>query len=86
MSTICNQNDPCSQAAADIFTWFLQVSRQAEGLAVEEAAHRAGMGSADWRAIEAGEIPAPEKLQPMADALDLRVDQLAILDRIRRKG
>ena len=86
MSTMCNQSDSSLQAAAGVFIWFLQVSRQSLGLSVERAAHLAGIGAADWQAIEAGRLPEPRQLRPMAQALALKLEQLAVLVRIRRKA
>jgi len=85
MTMMCNQNDSSRQASADIFIWLLQVSRQSLGLSVDKAAHLAGMETAAWLAIESGQLPELNQMRPMAAALDLKVEQLAILDRMRRK-
>jgi hypothetical protein len=86
MSTVCHQSNYSLQASAGIFIWLLQVSRQSLGLSAGEAARLAAMETTDRLAIEAGRIPEQKQLRPMADALELKVEQLAILDRIRRKG
>ena len=86
MSIMCNQNDSPIQAAAGMFIWLLQVSRQSLGLSVMQAAELAGMETTDWLAIEAGRLPELSQLRPMADTLELKVEQLAVLDRMRRKA
>jgi predicted transcriptional regulator len=83
---MCNQNDSSLQASAGIFIWLLQVNRQSLGLSVNEAAELAGMEATDWLAIEAGRLPELNQLRPMADTLELKVEQLAVLDRVRRKA
>jgi hypothetical protein len=62
------------------------VSRQSLGLSVERAALLAGMEASEWLAIEAGRIPEPEQLRPMADTLELGFQRLAQLDRLRRNA
>ena len=43
------------------------------------------METAEWHAIEAGWLPELNQLRSMADTLELKVEQRAVLDRIRRK-
>jgi hypothetical protein len=83
---MCNQNDSSLQASTNIFIWLLQISRQARGLSVKEAAQLAGMETADWQAMEAGRLPELNQLRPIADTLELKVEQLTVLDRVRRKA
>jgi transcriptional regulator with XRE-family HTH domain len=54
-------------------------TREAAGRSVEEAAHLAGMEASEWSAVEAGFVPDPAKLRPMADALELRYDRIATM-------
>jgi transcriptional regulator with XRE-family HTH domain len=54
-------------------------TREAAGRSVEEAAHLAGMEASEWSAVEAGFVPGPAKLRPMADALELRYDRIATM-------
>ena len=49
------------------------------GRSVEEAAQLAGMEASEWSAVEAGFVPDPAKLRPMADALELRYDRIATM-------
>ena len=86
MSTMINQNDSSLQASAGVFIWLLQISRQSLSLSIEKAAQLAGMETADWQAIEAGRLPELNQLRPIADTLELKIEQLAVLDRIRRKA
>jgi len=37
------------------------------------------MEASDWSAVEAGFVPDPDKLRPMADALALRYDRIATM-------
>jgi transcriptional regulator with XRE-family HTH domain len=58
-------------ALGQIFGQLMQMARQASGHSVEEAARLAGMEVSQWMAIEAGCVPDPGQLRPMADALEL---------------
>jgi Helix-turn-helix domain len=51
----------------------------AAGRSVEEAARLAGMEASEWASVEAGFVPDPAKLRPMADALELRYDRIATM-------
>lgn len=53
--------------------------REATGHSVEEAAHLAGMETADWAAVEAGGIPRPEVLLAMAAAAGIPSGQIGLL-------
>jgi hypothetical protein len=37
------------------------------------------MEASEWSAVEAGFVPDPAKLRPMADALALRYDRIATM-------
>jgi Helix-turn-helix domain len=54
-------------------------TREATGRSVEEAALLAGMEASKWAAVEAGYVPEPEKLRPMADALEIGYDRIATM-------
>jgi 2-keto-3-deoxy-galactonokinase len=54
-------------------------TRQAAGRSVAEAALLAGMESSEWAAVEAGYVPDPAQLRPMADALGLGYDKIATM-------
>ena len=54
-------------------------TRQAAGRSVAEAAVLAGMDSSAWAAVEAGYVPDPGQLRPMADALGLGYDKIATM-------
>ena len=60
-----------------LFGQCVEKTRQAAGRSVAEAAHLAGMEASEWSAVEAGFVPDPAKLRPMADALALRYDRIA---------
>jgi transcriptional regulator with XRE-family HTH domain len=53
-------------------------TREAAGRSVAEAAHLAGMETSQWAAIESGFVPDPAKLRPMADALEIGYDKIAM--------
>jgi transcriptional regulator with XRE-family HTH domain len=54
-------------------------TREAAGCSVEDAARLAGMETSEWLAVEAGCVPDPAQLRPMADALALGYDRIAML-------
>lgn len=54
-------------------------TREAAGRSVAEAAHLAGMEASEWLAVEAGFVPDPSKLRPMADALERRYHRIATM-------
>jgi transcriptional regulator with XRE-family HTH domain len=61
-------------------------TREAAGRSVEQAAHLAGMETSQWAAIEAGYVPDPAQLRPIADALELGYDKIATLAMLCRDG
>jgi transcriptional regulator with XRE-family HTH domain len=62
-----------------LFGQCVEMTRQAAGRSVAEAADLAGMEASEWSAVEAGFVPDPAKLHPMADALALRYDRIATM-------
>jgi len=73
-------------ALGQIFGQMMQMARQASGRSVDEAARLAGMEASQWMAIEAGFVPDLALLRPMADALELSFEQMAIPVRICREA
>jgi transcriptional regulator with XRE-family HTH domain len=61
-------------------------TREAAGRSVEQAAHLAGMETCAWAAIESGFVPDISKLRPMADALEVGYDKIAMLAVLCREG
>ncbi len=61
-------------------------TREAAGRSVEQAASLAGMEVSQWAAIECGYVPDPARLRPMADALSLGYDKIALLAMLCRDG
>ena len=57
------------QAWSRLFGACIEKTREARGHSVEEVAHLAGMEASQWAAIEAGYVPDPARLRPMAGAL-----------------
>jgi transcriptional regulator with XRE-family HTH domain len=62
-----------------LFGTCIEKTREARGHSVEEAAHLAGMEASQWAAIEAGYVPDPARLRPMADALECGYEKIALL-------
>ena len=62
-----------------LFGLFIQKGREKRGCTVEEVARLAGMETSEWLAVEAGCVPDPRQLRPMADALALGYDKIAML-------
>ncbi len=54
-------------------------TREAAGRSVEEAARLAGMEASEWAAIEAGYVPDPAQLRPMAGALECSYEKIALM-------
>ena len=69
-----------------LFGQCVEKTREAAGRSVEQAAHLAGMETSQWAAIEAGYVPDPAQLRPMADALELGYDKIATLAMLCRDG
>ena len=62
-----------------LFGQCVEKTRQAAGRSIAEAAHLAGMEASEWASVEAGYVPDPAHLRPMADALELRYDRIATM-------
>jgi transcriptional regulator with XRE-family HTH domain len=55
-------------------------SRKGACLSIEQTARRAGMGIAEWTAIEEGQVPQDiTRLRAMAAAMKIRFDQIVML-------
>ena len=67
------------QAWGRLFGSCIEKTRQAGGRSVEEAARLAGMEASQWAAIEAGDVPDPAQLRPMAGALECGYEKIALL-------
>jgi hypothetical protein len=67
------------QAWGRFFGLCIGGKREEGGRSVEEVARLAGMETAEWLAVEAGQVPPLEQLLPMADALELGHDKIATL-------
>ena len=67
------------QAWGRLFGTCIEKTRQAGGHSIEEAACLAGMEASQWAAIEAGYVPDPVQLRPMAGALECGYEKIALL-------
>jgi transcriptional regulator with XRE-family HTH domain len=63
----------------ELFGHCVGKTRQAAGRSVEEAAGLAGMADSEWAAVEAGYVPHGDQLRPIADALGVSFDKIAVL-------
>ena len=61
-------------------------TREAAGRTVEQAAKLAGMETCAWAAMESGFVPDVAQLRPIADALEVRLDKIAMLAVLCRHG
>ena len=65
------------QALARLFGKSIEITREARGRSLEEAAGLAGMESSQWAAIEAGHVPGdPAQLRSIAAALEFGYEQI----------
>jgi len=67
------------QAWGRLFGTCVEKTREAGGRSVEEVARLAGMEASQWAAIEAGYVPDPVQLRPMAGALECGYEKIALL-------
>jgi transcriptional regulator with XRE-family HTH domain len=67
------------QAWGRLFGTCVEKTREARGRSVEEVARLAGMEASQWAAIEAGYVPDPARLRPMAGALECGYEKIALL-------
>jgi transcriptional regulator with XRE-family HTH domain len=72
----CCQHDPrfVRKIWGLMFASYVRHAREKKGHSVEAAARLAGMETSEWLAIEAGRVPHPEQLHPIADALEVGPD------------
>jgi hypothetical protein len=71
--------DSIRQSLGRLFGGLIEKTRDTAGRSLEEAARLAGMETFEWAAIEAGRVPDPAQLRPMADALALGHDKIGML-------
>ena len=62
-----------------LFGTCVEKTREARGRSVEEVARLAGMEASEWAAIEAGYVPNPAQLRPMAGALECGYEKIALM-------
>ena len=63
-----------------LFGSMIEDRREMIGRSVEDCARLAGMEFSEWAAIEAGHVPSdPDRVLAMAEALEIRRDQMAML-------
>ena len=76
-SLTSDPTDSLHDAWRRMFGIMIQDVRDFMGRSVEETAQLAGMEPSEWAAVEGGDIVVdPAWLRPMADALEIRFDQM----------
>jgi len=65
-----------------LFGIFMRKARENCCLPLEAIALLAGMCTSEWLAIEAGAVPDPAQLEPMAAALGMSPEQMGVAVRI----
>jgi transcriptional regulator with XRE-family HTH domain len=72
--------NPCDDFWGRLFGRFIRSARENAGRSVGEAAGLAGMGPAEWKAVEAGQVPATlQQLEAIAGALNIERTAMADL-------
>ena len=70
----------CDDIWGRLFGRFIRSARENNGFSVGEAAGLAGMGTAAWKAVEAGQVPATlQQLEAIAAALHIELTAMADL-------
>lgn len=81
-SRSCKDNQVATiqrQTWGRLFGGGIAEARRIAGLSIEQAAEAAGMEASEWRAVEEGQVPTDQdRLLAMADAIHLRLDQIAL--------
>jgi len=69
-------NEVTRKVWGQLFGIFMRKARQNSCLPLEAIAPLAGMSTAEWLAVESGQVPDPELLKPMAAALGMESEQM----------
>jgi transcriptional regulator with XRE-family HTH domain len=68
------------RAWVGFFGSMIRSAREDKGLSIEETAPRAGMTTAEWEAMEEGQVPGTrEQLAAIAEALEADLDAIVAL-------
>jgi hypothetical protein len=69
-------NEVTRKVWGQLFGIFMRKARQNSCVRMEVIALLAGMSTAEWLAVESGDVPDPALLQPMAAALGMAPEQM----------
>ena len=72
-------NEVTRRVWGQLFGIFMRKARQNSCVPVEVIALLAGMSTAEWLAVESGQVPDPALLKPMAAALGLEPEQMGTM-------
>ena len=77
-------NEVVRKVWGQLFGIFMRKARQNSCLPLEAIALLAGMSTAEWLAVESGQVPDPARLSSMAAALGMSPEQMGIVVQICR--
>ena len=72
-------NEVTRRVWGQLFGIFMRKARQNSCVPMEVIALLAGMSTAEWLAVESGDVPDPALLKPMAAALGLGPEQMGTM-------
>ena len=77
-------NEVTRKVWGQLFGIFMRKARQNSCVRLEVIALLAGMSTAEWLAVESGNVPDPELLKPMTAALGMSPEQMGTMVRMCR--
>ena len=77
-------NEVTRKVWGQLFGIFVRKARQNSCVPMEVIALLAGMSTAEWLAVESGDVPDPAFLKPMAAALGIGPEQMETMIRMCR--
>ena len=77
-------NETTRKIWGQLFGIFMRKARQNGYLPLEATACLAGLSTAEWQAMEAGDVPDPGKLDLIAAVLGMSPEQMGVAVRICR--
>jgi hypothetical protein len=77
-------NEVTRKVWGQLFGIFMRKARQNSCVPMEVIALLAGMSTAEWLAVESGNVPDPELLKPMTAALGIEPEQMGTMVQICR--
>jgi hypothetical protein len=77
-------NEVTRRVWGQLFGIFMRRARQNSCVPLEVIAHLAGMSTAEWLAVESGNVPDPALLRSMTAALGIGPEQMGTMVRMCR--